>query len=352
MKSGKEVRDEIDDYEDTIFAMLGFVNFYRFDDQAGQQRDDVVVFQGRRLTPSPAKSTSVDGNPVESVTPDFGILSQECTGVLGEVKKSFTPDQTLWLSTFRQLMAYDDDLTGWPTADGKLRTHDVVLLTHQSRAVAVCDYHQRRTESGEVSFVRPFSIVAFNRSDERQPYFFFEKRLGNLSHNVLDGRLHQGVQVPMNRLVESYSTIKLCDSKPPLPYMASLIWEHVVAARASDDPKFPKLRRNWKVEVVLTIDEIVSELRRDFSFQVLCPDETERQPMVPRKQWCVRACEALVTGKLASWAERDSREKVRFQFKKLDNVLEHMIGLCANDAEDTGNQLELFSPQPSVTSTS
>lgn len=352
MKSSTEVQNAINDYQDTIFAILGFVNFYRFDDQKREHRDDVIVFQGRRLTPSPQKGTTPEGNSVEFVTPDFGVLYEEGQGVLGDVKKSFPRDQTLWIDDFRQVMSYDDDLTGWPCTDEQVERHDVVLLTHQSRVVDVCDYYQQRAGTGDITFTRPFIIVEFNRSGEARDFFFFRKHFGELSHTDLSNRLRRGVEVPMNAFVESYSTIKLYDSEPPLPYMVFLIWEHVVAARASDDPRFPKLRRNWKVEVVLTIDEIVSELRKDFSFQALCPDEKDRQPMVPRKQWCVRACEALIKGKLASWAERDSKEKVRFQFRKLDNVLDHMIELCTNDAEDTGNQLELFSPQPSTTTNS
>src|SRR5207249_438523 len=126
----QRIRDDIDDYQDSVFAIIGFANFYRFDDTTRTMRDDVVVFQGRRLTPSPAKAVNSDGNPVEFVTPDVGILLPSNLGVLAEVKKSFPADEQHWFDDFKQLMAYDDDLTGWPSASGAVTAHDVVLLVH------------------------------------------------------------------------------------------------------------------------------------------------------------------------------------------------------------------------------
>ena len=92
-KGIQSVLDDIDDYQDSVFAIIGFANFYRYDDDTKTIRDDVLVFQGRRLTPSPAKAINSDGNPVEFVTPDVGILLPANTGVLAEVKKSFPADE-------------------------------------------------------------------------------------------------------------------------------------------------------------------------------------------------------------------------------------------------------------------
>jgi hypothetical protein len=307
MSSLDELRERIDDYSDTVFAILGFVNFYRFNDATGQLREEVLVFQGRRLSPSPAKATTPGGNKVEFVTPDFGVLDPLGPAVLGDAKKSFPRDETHWLDAFEQLTAYDDDLSGWPCRDERVERHDIVLLTHVTRVVAVCDYYQRRVGAGEIQFNRPFSIVSFVRSDERQPFFHFEKRLGQLSDAAFDDRLRRGVPVPMAVFVSVYSTVKIYDAEPPLPYMAQLIWEHVIVPRASDSPRFRALHRNQKLEVKLTVDEIADELGRGFSFQVLCPESTERQPQVPRRAWCVRACDALVAGGMARWNGEDRK---------------------------------------------
>lgn len=52
------IRNEINDYEQTIHAIVGFMNFFRFDTEKKEMRRDVIVFQGRRFNPSPGKSFS------------------------------------------------------------------------------------------------------------------------------------------------------------------------------------------------------------------------------------------------------------------------------------------------------
>ena len=69
-----EVRNKISNYEQTIHAIVGFINFYRYDDERKEIRDDVILFQGRRFNPSSAKSFNPRGEKVDSITPDFGIL--------------------------------------------------------------------------------------------------------------------------------------------------------------------------------------------------------------------------------------------------------------------------------------
>ena len=46
----KQSRNAINDYEDTIRAIIGFINIYLLDN-ALETRPDVKAFQGRRLTP-------------------------------------------------------------------------------------------------------------------------------------------------------------------------------------------------------------------------------------------------------------------------------------------------------------
>lgn len=346
MSRAQQLREEIDNYQDTVFAILGFVNFYRFDDQTRRLRDDVVVFQGRRLTPSAAKATTADGGRREFVTPDFGVLHRPGHGVLGDAKKSFPKDRSLWRKDFEQLMAYDDDLTGWPCPEEAVEWHDVVLLADQSRVPAVCDYYTEKGSSGEIDFVRPFAIVSFNRSDQRQAFFHFEKRLGDLSDEELNDRLHLGVRVRMDVLTDVYSMVKLYDSEPPLPYMAELIWMHVVADRASEDlEKYAALRKNQKLDVVLTLDEIVQKLHEGFSFRSLGPQDAHRQPLVPRKAWCRRACDVFVSAGMAKWIDAPPKDKVLVYFRKLDDVGEHMLHICVERAApDT--QLPLFLETP------
>lgn len=46
----KGILDKIDDYTDSIFAILGFCSLWFFDTTAAQNRPHIRVFQGRRLS--------------------------------------------------------------------------------------------------------------------------------------------------------------------------------------------------------------------------------------------------------------------------------------------------------------
>lgn len=338
MNPQEEFHNKIDDYEQTIHAIVGFMNFYCYDGVSKKKKEDVIIFQGRRLEPSPEKAINYNGEKISYVTPDIGVFLPSKNGTLAEVKKSFPIEQKYWMKTFKQLIAYDDDLTGWPSDDEKVNTHDIVLILHQTRAMAVRRFYEKNKDS-EIKFSRPFIIVQFNRADERKPYYFFQKTLGTLTEKSIDGRLDDGVSVPMEVFVKTYSTIKIYDSQPPIPYLIELIWINVVLPSASDDPKFERLRKNQKIDVVLKIDNIVEELHQGFSFRSLYGDNSERQPKIPKKEWIVNACEQLVKSDEASWMD-STKTEVKVFFRKYADTLAHFIETCSG-AEDS-RQMKLF----------
>lgn len=340
MNPQEEFRNKNDDYAQTIHAIIGFTNFYRHDDASRSMKDNVVVFQGRRMEPSPDKVINSNGEKVLYVTPDIGVLLPSKKGVLCEVKKSFPKEQEHWIKTFEQLMSYDDNLTGWPSDDGKVNSHDIVLILHQSREVAVRMFYEKKSGS-EIKFNKPFVIVQFNRADERGSYYFFQKTLGSLSEKSVDERLTYGVPVPMGVFtnVVMYSIIKLYDSEPPLPYLIDLIWTHVVTQSAKNDPKFEKLRKNQKIDVVLGIEKIVEELHQGFSFRTLYSDNSGRQLKIPKKKWVVNACEQLVKSNEASWVD-STKTTIKVFFRRYDATMDHFIELCSKEEESSG-QMEM-----------
>ena len=322
-----EFRNAIDDYEQTIHAIVGFINFYRYDDETKKIKDNVLIFQGRRLVPSPNKAINLKGEKIPYVTPDIGILLPSKNGVLGEVKKSFPQEQELWFSTFEQLMSYDDDLTGWPSNDEKVISHDIILLLHQSRAVVVCEYYNNKKDS-EIKFNRPFVIIQFNRADERIPYYFFQKRLGDLTEKHINNKLHYGTSVPMDDRIPEFSIIKIYDSEPPLPYLIDLIWTNVVLGTALKNQKYEKLRKNQMIDVILEIDTIVDELHKGFSFYTLYKDYPERQEKIPKKEWIIRVCEVLVKYGEAEWID-STKSSIKVFFRTYDDTLDHFIDICS-----------------------
>jgi hypothetical protein len=339
MTSTEMFLNQIDDYSDTIVAILGFLNFYRYDDVTKRDRTDVLVFQGRKLTPSAEKAKTTDGQVVPFVTPDLGVVLPSNTGVLGEVKATFPRDETYLTDRFKQLLGYDDDLTGWPGKSPTVTTHDIVLLLHYSRAVTVEKFYLQR-KGKEIVFHRPFCIVEFQRTDQRQPYFSFRIKYGSLSEKAVSEKLEVGVQVPMEVLLWKYSTIKLYDAEPPLPYMLEVVWTNVVMLHALDDPKFVKLRKNQKLEVELEVETIVNELHERFSFLPLHVDKSDRQPHIPKKSWVQQACQKLVDEEEAAWVNKE-KTKVKIYFRKYEDVLEHFIELCGKEA-GKAQQVELL----------
>ncbi len=338
MTPQEEFKNIIDDYVQTIHAIVGFMNFYRYDDIAKKMKDEVLVFQGRPLEPSPEKAVNRNGEKIVCVTPDIGVFLPSKNGVLGEVKKSFSLNQQYWMDDFHQLMSYDDNLAGWPSKDGRVTSHDIVLILHQTRAPRVLRFYEEKACS-EIKFHRPFVIVQFNRADERKSYYFFHKILGSLTEKYVDEQLTDGVSVPMEVFIKTYSTIKFYDVEPPLPYLIELIWTNVVLRVASEAAKFEKLRRNQKIDVMLGIDSIIEELHQGFSFRIL-HGNNERQPKIPKKEWVMRACEKLVELNEASWVDL-TKKTINVFFRKYDDVLGHFIELCSKNVE-TPKQLKLF----------
>ncbi len=345
MSDGAKWEDEINNYEDTIFAMLGFANFYRYNDDTHEMRLGVSVMQGWSFAPAEAQES--DGNsPADArpVTPDLAILLEAGDGIVAEVKRSFPMDRSRWMRHFEQLMRYDADLVGWPSSSGRVSSHDIVLLVHQSRARRVTDYYREQSAAGRTRFVRPFVIVEFNRSAERQPYFFFRKFEGKLSEPQVDMRLYDGVQVPMIAGIGQYSMVKLYDSDPPMPYFLHIIWQEIITPKAEAKKPLTELRRKQKVEVVVDVDELTQELRDKFSFKALFGGEHPRQPKIPQREWVRAACEQLIASKFAEWVESSDGLKLKVFFQRLDDVLAVFKGMCGQPPATT--QRVLFEDAP------
>lgn len=343
MSREQELKNQIDNYKDTLFAIVGFMNLYRFDDQTRTMRGDVVVFQGRRLDPVPENDGETENEvkvQADAVTPDIGILLPNNTGVLGEVKATFPNNRALWISAFEQLMSYDQELSGWPNSAGTVNTHDVVLLVHYTRAVAVRKFYEEK-KGTEINFTRPFCIIEFHRVDQAREYFSLRTQLGAVSNPTLNSKLEESVPIPMSVYVQQYSTHKLYDSNPPTPYLLDLIWSHIVTLEASANSKFTRLRKNQSIDVELGVDQITNRLYEQFSFYTLHSDHTDRQPKTPRKAWVRDACDRLIASGDATWIG-ESRERIKFKFIRRDDVLDYFIKLCSQEAQA---QISLFEDQ-------
>jgi hypothetical protein len=317
----KSIKNKIDNYEQTIIAIIGFMNFYRYD----SDKLPVKFFQGRKLSPS-------KNSDIEFVTPDIGILQSDNNGVLGEVKHCFPKEQEYWIKAFEQLMKYDDDLVGWPNSDGRVSAHDLVLLTHQSRARAVGNYYRDKISIPEISFSNPFCLVEYNRTSGNQEFFFFRIEEGFLTDKKVNAKLKEGVSVPMSVFLKNYAAIKFYDDKPELPYLMFLIWVYMVLVKASENERFKNLTKSQKLDIEFTIDEITDALRKGYSFQLVNSDMTERQPLMPKTSWVKEACIKFVEWGEAKWID-DQKTKITFHCnKKYSDALNQFIDRYADQS--------------------
>jgi hypothetical protein len=319
----KETRIDVDDYTDTIHAIIGFVNLYLLDDKTFQPRPQVKGFQGRHLSPLPTEEQTGGPGVEKYVSPDLGIVIEDSRGILGEVKKNFPKEVERAQKEFVQLKGYDLNLTGWPTVSERVESHEVVLLVHLTTSAYAKEFYEEHLPQTGIVFERPFSIVEFGRQEQVQHYFFLKTVLGQLTEIGGEKKLKYGVSVPMRVLLHEYAKTLLYDARPPLPYLAEIIWRHVCTPIASENPKFEHLRENQKIEVALAIEGIVERLNEGFSFSFWHSQYPERQPRIPRTEWVKQACQFLVESGEAEWVKGGEETELIIFYRKYDDPKEH-----------------------------
>jgi hypothetical protein len=158
----------------------------------------------------------------------------------------------------------------------------------------------------------------------------------------ISDKLYHTSLVPMDVFIEKYSTVKIVDSEPPLPYLLELIFENVIHQKAIEHPKFGRINKRQKLEVRISVDEIVETLSVGFSFRTLESNFTDEH-RTPRREWVLRACEKLVLKGEAQWVIPDDRNELLAFYRIYKNVLEHYIEMCSDEGLSTGvEQTNLF----------
>ena len=121
----QRLKDESDNYEQTVIAIISFAHLMRYDDSKKEFLPDSLFFIGRKMDTSPKNRI----NPKKNVTPDLILQLNPNYGIVGEVKKSLPQNQEFWKKYFTQLQKYDDDLKGWKTPNEKIKNIDLVFIT-------------------------------------------------------------------------------------------------------------------------------------------------------------------------------------------------------------------------------
>jgi hypothetical protein len=318
------VKENCDNYVNSVLATLALINELRWDGKTRELRKTPKYEVGRRMTTSEHNRVS----PAATVTPDIVVQTDAKFGVVGEVTTKLASDETSWREKLLQLKKYDDDLLGWWTEDERVDLHDIVLLLHLSRAIHVSDILSSDSEKAKllaeasraiddaeadadmtdavinevlenamlepevdapITFDRQLSVVGFERSTgANKECITLKKEYGELSDVDVSSRLRRSVRVPLETLVVEYHDKKFVDHEPPMPLLLQIIWEDLFTAYLTDE--FPVDAEKGYTPMLLSVERITNDLRKYYGY----PSDGHRSPQVPRQKWVRKALDRLV----------------------------------------------------------
>jgi len=262
---------------------------------------------------------------------------------VGEVKSGFPKDQTRWRKDLDQVVKYLDPLEGWWTVLREGGHFRVALLVHQSRSRSAADYIRRQQAEQAFPDDPHFMLVEFSRSLQVQAYIFLRQELGAApsGSRILD-RLHDGVPIPIDKVLRSFPSVKFCDARPPMPFLLKELWTDVFLAKS---PGVPFHEQQKAQPITINVREITSELQLAYGSQAL--EHDERSAEFPKYSWIRDALEALVALKLAIPSTEPDVYTVLFRRFREDILIKfiELLGDTGQRREESG-QLRLPLPPP------
>ncbi len=307
----KSILNKVEDYQETIFAILSFAHLLRWDDSSKRFFPKSYYFIGRKMNTSNSNKHTI----ISTVTPDLTIQINDSYGILSEVKKSFPNNQDLWINDLKQIEKYDDDLVGWKTSSETIKTSDLVLLTHFMRVVQVGDYIQDKITNGEFNVIKNFAVIGFIKAEEAKMFMYFEKGYGKLTLNRLNERLRNRVGVPLE-VVEPLYRIKFYDAEPPLSLTMQVLWDHVFS-QIPNQNSFMNSKGKRIISIKINVHNLTNLVREQFGPP---SNGDSRQPQFPKTKWIKKALEKFVEIKLANHVQ-NSEDDYIIRFKRIKEPL-------------------------------
>lgn len=327
-KKVKIIIEKIDNYNQTLEALIGFSHVLRWDDEKEEYKSNSYSFIARRM------NTSINNriSPENEITPDLIVQLDNNYGIVSESKKSFPQNRELWIGNFKQLHKYDDDLKGWKTANELISKSDIVLLTHYKIKVDISDYLIEQISNESLYFNRNFTAISFHRTLEANTFLSFEKFYGDLYDTVLNERFRRIVSIPL-KIIIPLSKIKFYDDKPELPYIMEILWNKIF----SQYPKMEEFMESGGIKIMtieVNVDDLTQKLREQFSDYF---EGDSRQPQIPKTKWVKEAMDMLVK---LNYAKKDetSEKKYIVRYKSINNTIlrfSHEIYGSTNDKQKT-----------------
>jgi len=283
------------------------------------------------------------GNPVSPstrITPDLVSQKSAEYGIVAEMKRSLEMDRSRWDEHVKQVLKYDDDLSGWWTKDGAINHSDAVLLIHQSRSRAFVD-HLEKSEVVHQDTQACLCVIEFNQSTESKVFYHFRREYGHLRDQELDSELWEGKPVPLDEVVRSFPTIHYYDAPPPLMLLLQDLWISVFPS-LREEGSFDEQEKSIKITV--SLKETVREMQRAYGSARPFLVKDDRSVEFPKHKWVREAFDWFVSHKLASKSKEDA-DKYEIHYKSFrEDVLDHFakIDKTRKQPEARSEQLELF----------
>ena len=308
------LRDKINDYEQSVNAILSFAAFVVYDGKI--QRSESEFGIGRRMTTSSDNPIAPNSN----ITPDLVVQKSLEYGCIVEAKKALDKNQANWVTHLEQLRKYDDGLQGWWTVDGKIPHYDAVMLIHQSRGRPFVNFLKNQKEVNP-DMVGPNScVVEFNHSGETVAYYFLRLEFGKINDNELGESLENGINIPLDSVRMSFPNIQFYDDKPPLPWLLSILWTDIFPSKMEDGYYDEKTKT---IKTRTTVAETTDELQKAFGSKALKQDS--RAGEFPKFRWVKEAFERLVMYKLAIPITNEDDTYIIYYRSFRDDVLDRFI---------------------------
>lgn len=315
----RRLRKDCDDYCDTVLALKAFAHEMLWDDGTGSV--DCPAFFGRSMATSSANRISPDN----TVTPDLIVQPKPQYGIVAEAKIALSGDPKKRTRKLQALQKYDDDLTGWKTADEKMKLHDVVLLCHNFHGTEVCDQLRDLQGKAEITFDRKFAVVSFIRGQQTETWMSLALEMGDLSDTAKKEKLRKRLQIRLDHIAANpkFASVELYDHPPPLPMLMHFIEQTVV--NDLDPSELLRHRQRQPVLKTYSIDDMRDRLATSFAL----PQDKSRTPKIPKRASVKEALEAFVA---LGWAQRASEPKGYYLYtvkKRHGNLFERFITFVA-----------------------
>ena len=179
-------------------------------------------------------------------------------------------------------------------------------------------------------------MIEFNRSEERQVYYFFRLEFGAIQDHELAQRLKEGVAVPLEKVILSFPNVKFYDADPPIHSLLALLWIDYFTPLAAETEYDQNLKA---FPINVSAAAIADELQRAYGSQLL--EQDDRSVQFPTVKIVRKALEALVTIKLAMALPNKTGE-YRVLYRQFnDDVLLRFASMLKTPAEKVDAQVEL-----------